>query len=169
MSTKKDNQYAVGNNGGRPTKYKEEYNEQANKLCLLGATDEELASFFNVCEDTINEWKKTYEEFSVSVTRGKIMADAEVASSFFKRAKGFEIDSEKVFQSEGVIIRADTKTYYPPDAGAALNWLKNRQPKKWRDKQEIDHTTDGQKLDLNPTVNVVITGTLAGSEKDVEV
>jgi hypothetical protein len=31
---------------GRPTKYKEEYNEQAYKLCLLGATDKELADFF---------------------------------------------------------------------------------------------------------------------------
>ena len=31
------------NKGGRPTKYKEEYAEQAYKLCLLGATDKELS------------------------------------------------------------------------------------------------------------------------------
>jgi len=27
--------------------------------------------------------------------------------------------------------------HLPPDAGAALNWLKNRQKELWRDKQEI--------------------------------
>jgi hypothetical protein len=134
---------------GRPTLYKEEYNEQAHKLCLLGATDKELADFFKVHEDTINEWKKVHEEFSVSVTRGKIIADAEIANSFYNRAKGFEIDSEKIFQSEGSIIRADTKTYFPPDAGAALNWLKNRQPAKWRDRQEIKHEVDVYDVKLN--------------------
>lgn len=42
---------------GRPTLYREEYAEQARKLCLLGTTDAELADFFNVAVDTINEWK----------------------------------------------------------------------------------------------------------------
>ena len=27
-----------------------------------------------------------------------------------------------------------------PDAGAALNWLKNRQPQHWRDKQEVEQS-----------------------------
>lgn len=34
--------------GGRPTKYKPEYVEQSAKLCALGATDMELADFFEV-------------------------------------------------------------------------------------------------------------------------
>lgn len=42
--------------GGRPSKYREEYADQARKLCLLGATDADLASFFEVNEDTVNEW-----------------------------------------------------------------------------------------------------------------
>lgn len=125
---------------GRPTLYKEEYNEQAFKLCLLGATDEELANFFNVNEDTINEWKKVHNEFSVSVVRGKIISDAEVANSLYKRATGYDLETEKVFQYEGAIVRADTITHYPPDGGAAMNWLKNRQPKKWRDKHDIEHS-----------------------------
>lgn len=38
---------------GRPTKYKPEYAEQASKLCALGATDAQLADFFesNPSED----------------------------------------------------------------------------------------------------------------------
>ena len=148
MPAPKKNKNAVGNTGGRPSNYKDDFAEQAYKLCLLGATDAELADFFNVTEATINNWKKDVIEFFESVTRGKVQADAEIANSFYNRAKGFEIDSEKIFQSEGQIIRADTKTYFPPDAGAALNWLKNRQPKKWRDKTEVETTIKvGKDLD----------------------
>ena len=32
--------------GGRPTKYKPEYVEQAAKLCNLGATDKHLCDFY---------------------------------------------------------------------------------------------------------------------------
>ena len=28
----------------------------------------------------------------------------------------------------------------PPDPGAAFNWLKNRKPADWRDKQEVEHS-----------------------------
>lgn len=139
---------------GAPTKYKEQYNDQAYKLCLLGCTDEELADFFGVVEDTINEWKKVHEEFSVSVKKGKTIADAEIAHSFHKRAKGYtydEITYEKLAEKlDGIEEEGDMKLEVfkkkvvtkelPPDAGAALNWLKNRQKDKWRDKQEIEHS-----------------------------
>lgn len=131
---------------GGPTKYKEQYNEQAYKLCLLGATDSELADFFNIVESTLYLWLATHEEFSEAVKKGKIIADAEIAESFYNRAKGFEIDSEKVFCSDGNIIRASTKTYFPPDSGAALNWLKNRQKDKWRDKHEVEHTGEVKQI-----------------------
>ena len=133
--------------GGRPTSYKKEFAEQAYKFCLLGATDSQLAEFFEVAESTINLWKKNYLEFSESVTRGKTIADANVAEAFYKRATGFEKeDSEKVFQYQGEIVRAKTKEYFPPDPGAALNWLKNRQPDKWRDNKNVDLTSKGKSI-----------------------
>lgn len=135
------------NKGGRPTAYKGSYAEQAYKYCLLGATDAQLATFFEVAESTINNWKRDHPEFLESVTRGKTVADANVAEAFYKRATGFEKeDSEKVFQYQGEIVRATTKEYFPPDPGAALNWLKNRQPDKWRDKQNLDVTTKGDSM-----------------------
>ena len=45
---------------GRPTDYKPEYAEQAAKLCALGATDNDLADFFGVSEQTIYTWRKKY-------------------------------------------------------------------------------------------------------------
>jgi hypothetical protein len=122
----------MGHAGGRPTKYDEGYNEQAYKLCLLGFTDAELAEFFEVHEDTINEWKTVYEEFSVSVKRGKAIADAEVAVSFHKRAVGYSYEEETY---EGGELTKTVVKEMAPDAGAALNWLKNRQKTKWADKQ----------------------------------
>lgn len=149
MPAPKGNQYAVGNNGGRPTLYKEEYCDLAYKFCLLGATNEELAKNFDVAESTLNEWIANKEEFSDAVRRGKEIADAEVANSFYNRAKGYDLPSEKVFQYEGDIIRAKTITHYPSDPGAALNWLKNRQPKKWRDKTEVDVNAKISEIDYS--------------------
>ena len=41
---------------GRKSEYRIEYADQALKLCLLGATDKELAEFFSVSEQTLNKW-----------------------------------------------------------------------------------------------------------------
>lgn len=128
---------------GRPTKYDPSFNDMAYKLCLLGFTDAELATFFEVHEDTINEWKNVHEAFSVSVNKGKAIADAEVANSLHKRAVGFSYE-ENTYE-KGLLTKTVEKEM-APDPGAALNWLKNRQPDKWRDKQHVDVTTNGQSI-----------------------
>jgi len=129
---------------GRPTKYKDEYAEQAYKLCLLGFIDLELAKFFEVDEQTINRWKNGHEEFCQSIKSGKQIANGNVAESLYKRAMGYEHDEEKVFCNMGEITTHQTVKHYPPDTQAASLFLRNRQPDKWRDKQEIDHqSSDG--------------------------
>ena len=124
---------------GRKSEYKIEYSDQALKLCLLGATDKELAEFFSVSEQTLNKWKKDYPEFLESLKKGKSIADANVASRLYNRAIGYACEATKFAASEGKIT--DSKEYtehYPPDTTAAIFWLKNRQPEKWRDKKEVD-------------------------------
>lgn len=125
---------------GRPTKYKQEYAEQARKLCLLGATDAKLADFFEVTESTINEWKLKHSDFSESLKFGKMQADAEVANSLYNRAMGYSHKEEKVFNNQGEILTHETIKHYPPDATSAIFWLKNRQPDIWRDKHEHNVT-----------------------------
>lgn len=138
---------------GRPTKYKEEYDEQALKLCRLGATDKELADFFQVNEDTINEWKKVHQSFSESLKAGKQMADAEVADKLFKRATGYEHKAVKISANpNGAEHVTEYVERYPPDTTAAIFWLKNRRPDVWRDK--VDHALqnpDGSNLNLTVT------------------
>ncbi len=135
---------------GAPTKYKEVYNEQVYKLCLLGAIDEQLADFFDVCVDTINEWKKVYPEFSESIKRGKQFADAEIANSLFHRAKGYEHPDVDIKMFEGQIIQTDLTKHYPPDTAAAIFWLKNRQSGQWRDKQDVTNTNINYNVSPTP-------------------
>jgi len=124
--------------GGRPTKYDEKYNEQAYKYCLLGADDKRLAELFDISESTVNLWKLEHPEFSESIKKGKVIADAEIANSLYQKAKGFEHEDVQVFQFQGEPVIVPITKYYPPDTGAAMAWLKNRQPDKWRDTQNIE-------------------------------
>lgn len=126
----------------RPTKYLDTYPAQALKLCRLGATDKELADFFEVCIDTISEWKNVYPEFSASLKSGKRLADAEVADKLFKRATGYEHSAVKISASpDGKEHITEYTEKYPPDTTAAIFWLKNRRPDLWRDK--VDHGVSG--------------------------
>ena len=124
---------------GRPTDYRPEFAEQAAKLCALGATDYEIADFFGVNTSTIYRWRNVHEQFCEAVRAGKERSDERVERALFNRAVGYSFESEKVFQHQGEIIRAPTVEHVPPDPGAAMNWLKNRNPDTWRDKQEIEH------------------------------
>lgn len=140
--------------GGRPSKYKEEYDEQAYKLCLLGATDKELGDFFEVAESTINLWKLEHEGFSESIKRGKSLADAIVAEKLFHRATGYEHEEQKVFLYEGQPVIVDTVKHYPPDTTAGIFWLKNRQPNLWRDKQVIDHSSEDGSMSPKASIDL---------------
>ncbi|WP_429949623.1 helix-turn-helix domain-containing protein [Comamonas sediminis] len=122
--------------GGRPSKYKPEYADQAKKLCMLGMTDKEMASFFGVAESTFNLWKTAHPEFSESLKGGKDLVDAEVAAKLYHRAMGYEHEDVHVSNYQGVITVTPLVKHYPPDTTAAIFWLKNRQPQRWRDKPD---------------------------------
>lgn len=123
---------------GRPTKYKPEYAEQAKKLCKLGATDIELADFFQVALSTLNLWKIQHPEFSESLNLGKESADERVTQALYNRAMGFSHADTDIRVVDGAIVETPLIKHYPPDTTAAIFWLKNRRPDQWRDKQEIE-------------------------------
>ena len=123
---------------GRPSKYRPEFAGQAEKLCKLGATDQELADFFEVDVRTIYRWKCEHDAFCQSQRVGKESADARVERSLYQQAIGYEQDEVKIFMPSG----ADAPVYAPyrarvaPSVTAAIFWLKNRKPEQWRDKPE---------------------------------
>lgn len=124
---------------GRPSKYDPKYAAQAEKLCALGATDLELAEFFETDVRTIYRWKHAHPEFCQALKVGKDELDDRVERSLYQRAVGYSFNSEKLFHFQGHVTRAETIEHVPPDPGAALSWLKNRRGDKWRDKVEHEH------------------------------
>lgn len=134
---------------GAPTKYDPKYNSQVVKLCKLGATDKEIADFFEVSEDTIHEWKKVHPKFSESIKEGKVYADANVADKLYHRATGYDHPEVDIKVIDGEIVKTPLTKHYPPDTAAAIFWLKNRRKKQWRDKIEQGFT-DGEGNDINP-------------------
>ncbi|WP_320194971.1 helix-turn-helix domain-containing protein [Agrobacterium rosae] len=127
----------------RPTAYKPEYAEQAEKLCALGATDIDLAAFFKVTDRTIQRWKLDHEEFCQSLKVGKDVPDENVKRSLYQRAIGYSHPDTDIRVIDGAVVKTEIVKHYPPDTTAGIFWMKNRDPKNWRDKQEVELQVNG--------------------------
>jgi hypothetical protein len=91
MAAPKKNKFALGNNGGRPSKYDPKYCDQIVKFFKAVPSDEELAyrkenkqiinfptfeAFavsIDVVMSTLLEWCKAHEEFSISYEKCKYL------------------------------------------------------------------------------------------------
>lgn len=124
----------------RPSKYKPEFVQQAEKLCKLGATDMEVADFFEVEVRTLYRWKTEHDAFCQALKSGKAESDERVERSLFSRAIGYEHEEVDIRVIDHAIVQTPIRKYYPPDTTAAIFWLKNRRPADWRDKQDVEHT-----------------------------
>lgn len=132
----------------RPTKYNADLNETVEKFCKLGATNEQIADFLGVCTASVKNWLVKEPEFLASVKRGREFADANVANALYQRAIGYSHTEEKVFQYEGTPIKVETIKHYPPDTAAAFIWLRNRQPKLWKQQPEVVKLDEEQVKEL---------------------
>lgn len=122
----------------RPSKFNEALRETILKLYKQGRTDKEVAGIIGVCEKTISNWKGKYPSFLLALRESKFVADGLVEASLFGRATGYSHEEEKIFMVDGKAKRVKTVKAYPPDTTAAIFWLKNRQPEKWRENYELD-------------------------------
>lgn len=127
---------------GRPTDYRDEYAKQAEKLSALGATDQEIADFFEVDVRTIYRWKNVHDSFCQSLKVGKDIADERVERSLYQKAIGYEQDEVKIFMPGGASepVYAPFRAKVAPDTTAAIFWLKNRQAAQWRDVKATEIT-----------------------------
>lgn len=96
---------------GRPPKYEPKMLKQAEKLVRLGVTEAVLADFFDVDVATFRRWKHRYPDLRAVVEKGKLMQDAEVASSLYNRAKGMKIRAVKIFYDADKMARAEAVYY----------------------------------------------------------
>ena len=138
---------------GRPPKYRPEFAERVTDLCLLGATNAELAQVFGVKDEaTISDWIKQHPEFGQAVKGGRELADMKVARALYLKATGqwtqpaVKIATKIEILPDGTEVKSEHIVpyveHFPPDTAAAFIWLKNRQPHRWRDKKEVHETGD---------------------------
>lgn len=132
----------------RPSKFTDEMTVQARFLAEKGCTDAEIASFFKVTEQTVNNWKISHPEFFESLKLGKEVADQKVERSLFERATGFSHPDTHISNFQGDITVTPLVKHYAPDTTACIFWLKNRKPAEWRDKVEVQQSGE---------INLVVT------------
>lgn len=119
---------------GRPSEYGEDKLRQACLVARLGGTDTEIAEVTGVSTATVYNWYNQFPEFLEAVRTSKDTQNQRVVRSLFQRANGYTYQSEKVF-SNG--LRATVHEHVPADVGAALNWLYNRDPERWKKTGEM--------------------------------
>lgn len=114
--------------------YQDSYREQAYNMCMLGATDAELATLFKVTPAIVKRWAEAIVAFGAALRAGRHEADAKVAMSLYQRAVGASHPETKVFcNSEGEVTQVNLTKHYPPDTTAATTWLRLRRPAQWRE------------------------------------
>jgi len=84
----------------------------------------------------MTRWKQKDSKFYTSLKEAKLNSDLEVISSLRKRAIGYEEEDTKIFNDQGTPLVVPYTKKVAPDPTSAIFWLKNRQPEKFRDKQQ---------------------------------
>jgi hypothetical protein len=65
----------------------------------------------------------------------------------YERACGYVVNATKLYrQDDGGVLQVPFTIEHPPDTAAASLWLRNRQPRLWRDKHEVDVADGGESL-----------------------
>jgi len=124
---------------GRPTKFNPILAEQIARMFELGLTDEQVSYATGIARATLSNWKKDNPDFLDTIKKAKAAADSQVEISLFRRAMGYEHKAVKIFcNKDGKVTNVDYTERYPPDTTACIFWKKNRDPDRWKDKQDVN-------------------------------
>ncbi|OMF38913.1 hypothetical protein BK133_00835 [Paenibacillus sp. FSL H8-0548] len=125
----------------RPSKYETHVQP---KLMLIeawardGLTDADICKNLDVGKDAFIDYKKRYPELTEVLKRGKEVIDVMVENALLKAALGYDYTEEELSKFTGEAV--DLRKVAHPNTTALIFWLKNRKPREWRDRQEIDHS-----------------------------
>lgn len=114
-----------------------------------GLVDEQIAHNIGIARTTLYDWSNKHSDISDALKRGKEVTDRQVENALFKRALGYKyiettkepVMNPKTGQFEFVISKEVIKEV-AGDTTAQIFWLKNRKPIEWRDKKDVNLTTD---------------------------
>src|SRR6516225_8333043 len=136
------NTRGLGNRGGgRKTVYSPRMAVVARKCCERGMTDIEVADILGISLATPYRWKLEHPGFSRVFKLGKAEADDRVERSLYSRAIGYDYVAEKPAMTRRGQKTMQYRAHIPPDTAAAVWYLKNRRPDRWRDAHRHEHVT----------------------------
>lgn len=127
---------------GPKSGFNQKVQEAFVRLTKEGKTLEEVADVLGVTSRTLGNWMGKHQELFLAVRESRQMADELVEASLYQRALGYSHPETKMFCYEGCVVSEDTTKHYPPDTQAAMFWLRNRQPERWKEKTEGDVTVN---------------------------
>jgi hypothetical protein len=111
----------------------------ARKCCERGMTDNEVANMLGISLATPYRWKLDYPAFARVFKLGKAAADDRVERSLYSRAIGYDYIAEKPAMTRHGQKTMRYRQHIPPDIAAAVWYLKNRRPDRWRDSFRHEH------------------------------
>lgn len=112
----------------RPTKYEQRFCDMVIEHMSEGASLTSFAAEIGVCRATITVWMDEHPEFLAAVKSAKAKCAA-----WWER-----------------LGRLGAAGGAPVNPTLVIFGLKNMSPDDWRDKQEIDHTTNGKDIAAIP-------------------
>lgn len=138
---------------------KSKWEDIKDKLTLIegwardGLTNEQIAENLGIGKTTFYKMIKEHSELSEHLKKGKEVIDYEVENALLKRALGYKYE-EKTYESiydKELDIHTERLTkrvtkQVAPDTTALIFWLKNRKPKQWRDKVDIEGESNKETL-----------------------
>lgn len=114
-----------------------------------GLTDEQIAARMGINVATLYRYKNQFSEICNALEKGKEIVDIKVENALLQRALGCTVTETKIKESALGTEKQTITKQYPPDVAAAIIWLKNRKPDKWRDKpqstQEIEDISESER------------------------
>lgn len=138
---------------------KSKWEDIKDKLTLIegwardGLTNKQIAENLGIGKTTFYKMIKEHSELSEHLKKGKEVIDYEVENALLKRALGYKYE-EKTYESiydKELDIHTERLTkrvtkQVAPDTTALIFWLKNRKPKQWRDKVDIEGESNKETL-----------------------
>lgn len=98
-------------NAGRPTKFDPLLIPKVKKFMLMTATIDQLADFLEVDRSQVYRWMEKEPKFRDAVNSGREEADANVASSMYRRAVGGKVKKTKIMYDKDIAAAAYRAAY----------------------------------------------------------
>jgi transposase-like protein len=129
---------------GRPSEYNgEETCKLAKNMAKAGLSHSMIARIFGIAPSTLSLWKAQHPAFLKALEQGTEQVDKALEATAMQRALGYSYETEKAFQTG---VKITVTEHVPPDANLLKFMLERRQPEKYKEVKEVQHTHNAGKL-----------------------